>query len=158
MWAGWELGRGRGETGIGKGKKTTFFHYLLVYQNFLGCWHLISNYSRSEFLVNPENTVCWWSPFSVKTITDFFFPFFSHDIDFYQGVKSWAHLRNHNAAITLGPSCVMLSLCSTCWENALNNPVFWHPEIYNKKQYFLLQWVISALLFKMFSSYTQVLS
>ena len=80
--------------------------------------------------------------------------FCKDDIDFYQGVKSRAYLRNHNAAITLGPSCVMFSLCSTCWENALNNPVFWHPEIYNKKQYFLLQWVISALLFKMFSSYT----
>jgi len=52
-------------------KKSTFFHYLLVYQNFLGYWHLISNYSRSEFLVNPENTVCWWSPFSVKMILTF---------------------------------------------------------------------------------------
>lgn len=31
---------------------------------------------------------------------------------------------------TLGPSCVIFNLCNTCWENALNSPVPWQPDIW----------------------------
>lgn len=93
----------------------TWGQYSQAHTNVCGTltyWKMSQARTRSALHVlnSPPGLACWWC-FSVK----------SHQLP----------ITTLLASCTLGPSCVIFNLCRTCWENALNSPVPWQPEIWN---------------------------
>lgn len=118
LWVRWGFGGEQGDMGQDWEKEKEKKKHILPLSLTLlvtGWWHLILDHFRWE-TVNPENTVFWF--FFCKGGTHFYF-----------GWKVRPRSEAIRYPLTFGPSCVMFSLCSTCWENALNNPVFWQPDI-----------------------------